>query len=158
MMSPLHLAAALFVLGLPLFEIGVLIEVGRWLGLWATLGLLVLSAAAGMLIVRSAGTAMVGRMLDSMGRGGLGIAALIDSYATIAAGLLLIVPGFITDAIGIALLVPPVRRALLRALFPGFAERPRNTSPPVEAQAPTKGPIIIEGTYQRLDDDTDTKR
>jgi UPF0716 protein FxsA len=158
MMSPLHLAAALFVLGLPLLEIGVLIEVGRWLGLWATLGLLVLSAAAGMLIVRSAGTAMVGRMLDGMGRGGLGIAALIDSYATIAAGFLLIVPGFITDAIGVALLVPPVRRALLRALFPGFAERPPNTSRPVDAQAPTKGPIIIEGTYQRLDDDSDTKR
>jgi UPF0716 protein FxsA len=97
-------------------------------------------------------------MLDGMGRGGLGIAALIDSYATIAAGFLLIVPGFITDAIGVALLVPPVRRALLRALFPGFAERPRNTPKPAEAQAPTKGPIIIEGTYERLDDDTDTKR
>jgi UPF0716 protein FxsA len=158
MMSPLHLAAALFVLGLPLLEIGVLIEVGRWLGLWTTLGLLVLSAAAGMLIIRSAGTAMVGRMLDGMGRGGLGIASLIDSYATISAGFLLIVPGFITDAIGAALLVPPLRRALLRALLPGFAGRPRDSSSPTDAQTPAKGPIIIEGTYQRLDDDSDTKR
>jgi UPF0716 protein FxsA len=157
MMSPLHLAAALFVLGLPLIEIAVLIEVGRWLGLWATLGLLVLSAAAGMLIIRSAGTAMVGRMLDSMGRGGLGIASLVDSYATISAGVLLIVPGFITDAIGVALLVPPLRRALLRALLPGFAGRTRASSRPAEAQAPAKHPIIIEGTYQRLDDDGDTR-
>ncbi len=156
MMSPLHLAAALFVLGLPLLEIGVLIEVGRWLGLWPTLGLLVLSAAAGMLIIRSEGAAMLGRMFDSMGRGGFGIAALIDSYATIAAGFLLIVPGFITDAIGVTLLVPPLRRALLRALIPGFAERPRDSTRPGEA--PAKRPIIIEGTYQRLDDDTDAKR
>ena len=52
MMSPLHLAAALFVLGLPLLEIGVLIEVGRWLGLWATLGLLVLSCGPAHQVIR----------------------------------------------------------------------------------------------------------
>jgi hypothetical protein len=27
-----------------------------------------------------------------------------------------------------------------------------------KAPAPAKGPIIIEGTYQRLDDDSDTQR
>jgi UPF0716 protein FxsA len=147
-------------LALPLLEIVVLIEVGQAIGLWPTLGLLFLAAFLGMFIIRQQGLSMVGRMFDTMSQGSFAVSSIVDSYAKIAAGCLLIMPGFITDALGIALLVPPLRNLMLGAMLPGVAGRRRAVDP---AAAPanrseTARPIVIEGTYQRLDDDRDSKR
>jgi UPF0716 protein FxsA len=147
-------------LALPLLEIVVLIEVGQAIGLWPTLGLLFLAAFLGMFIIRQQGLSMVGRMFDTMSQGSFAVSSIVDSYAKIAAGCLLIMPGFITDALGIALLVPPLRNLMLGTMLPGVAGRRRAVDP---AAAPanrseTARPIVIEGTYQRLDDDRDSKR
>lgn len=155
-MSPLRFFTMLLFLGLPLLEITVLVAVGQIIGFWPTFGLLVLSAAAGMLIIREQGVSMVGRMFETMSRGGLAFATMVDSYVVIVAGCLLIIPGFISDALGIALLVPPLRRVLVGAVLPGFTDARREDRPP--SQQPGRGPeprqpIIIEGTYQRVDED-----
>ncbi len=156
MMLPLRMALLLLFVGFPLIEIFVLIEVGKAIGFWPTLGLLVLSAAAGMLIIRDQGMSMVGRMFDTIGRGGLAFVSMVDGYFVILAGSLLIVPGFITDALGLALLVPPLRRLILGAVLPGFADARRDDragrSRP-DAASEAKRPIVIDGTYERLDDD-----
>lgn len=146
----------LILIVLPFVEIALLILVGQWIGLWPTLGLLVLSAFVGMAVIRRQGLSMFSRMFDTMGRGGLGVASLVDSYAVILAGCLLIIPGFATDALGLVLLIPPVRRSMLRAVLPGFSGRPRGQTAAGEASRDTagkRGPVIIEGTYRRIDDD-----
>ncbi len=116
---------------LPLLEIVVLIQVGQAIGVWSTLGLLVLAAVAGMMVIRQQGVSMVGRMFDAMSEGRLAVGSIVDSYAKIAAGCLLIVPGFITDALGLALLVPPLRALMLRAMLPGLAGQRRAETPAV---------------------------
>lgn len=146
----------LILIVLPFVEIALLILVGQWIGLWPTLGLLVLSAFVGMAVIRRQGLSMFSRMFDTMGRGGLGVASLVDSYAVILAGCLLIIPGFATDALGLVLLIPPVRRSMLRAVLPGFSGRPRAQPAAGEASRDAtgkRGPVIIEGTYRRIDDD-----
>ena len=156
MISPLQLASMLILIVLPFIEITLLILVGQWIGLWPTLGLLVLSAIAGMAVIRKQGLSMFSRMFDTMGRGGLGIASLVDSYAVILAGCLLIIPGFATDALGLVLLIPPVRRWLLTAALPGFIGRQRARPAPGDTPVDPgrkQGPVIIEGTYRRIDDD-----
>jgi UPF0716 protein FxsA len=160
MMSSLRLIVMLVFLGLPLLEIAVLIQVGQMIGFWPTLGLLVLSAALGMVVIRRQGLSMVGRMFDAMGQGRLAFASMVDSYAMIVAGCLLIVPGFISDVLGLALLVPPLRRLMLGVMLPGISgQRPADerASSPGRPSEP-KRPIVIEGTYQRLDDNGDKKR
>ncbi|MFA5901753.1 MAG: FxsA family protein, partial [Hyphomicrobium sp.] len=122
MMSPLRFVAALLFLALPLLEIVVLVEVARAIGFWPTLGLLILSAVAGMVVIRDQGASMVGRMFDTMGRGGFAVASMVDTYVVCIAGFLLIIPGFITDALGLALLVPPLRQVILGAIMPGFTD------------------------------------
>jgi len=161
MMSPVQLAAMLILIALPFIEIALLIVVGQWIGLWPTLGLLVLSALLGMVVIRRQGLSMLGRMFDTMGRGGLGVASIVDSYAVILAGFLLIVPGFATDALGLLLLIPPVRRRMLRAVLPGFAARPPGRPAPGATPrdpARQQGPTIIEGTYRRIDDEENEGR
>lgn len=155
-MSPLRVILALLLLGFPLLEMAVLVLVGRAIGFWPTLGLLVLSAAAGMTIIRNQGVSMVGRMFDTIGRGGLAFVSMIDSYVVILAGCLLMVPGFITDAIGLALLVPPLRRLIVGVVLPGFTEARHDDKAGRAGQdrsPEAKRPIIIEGTYRRLDDE-----
>ena len=154
MMSSMRRFVMLAFLVLPLLEIVVLIQVGQAIGVWSTLGLLVLAAVAGTMVIRQQGVSMVGRMFDAMSEGRLAVGSIVDTYARIAAGCLLIVPGFITDALGLALLVPPLRGLMLRAMLPGLAGRRRAEAPAGEQPA---RPIVIEGTYKRLDDD-DTKR
>ena len=154
MMSSMRRFVMLAFLVLPLLEIVVLIQVGQAIGVWSTLGLLVLAAVAGMMVIRQQGVSMVGRMFDAMSEGRLAVGSIVDSYARIAAGCLLIVPGFITDALGLALLVPPLRALMLRAMLPGLAGRRRADAPAGEQPA---RPIVIEGTYKRLDDDRDPK-
>lgn len=155
MMSPLRLVVLLLILGFPLIEIAVLIEVGKAIGFWPTLGLLFLSATAGMMIIRQQGISMVGRMFDTIGQGGLAFVSMVNGYFVILAGCLLIVPGFITDALGLALLVPPLRQLILGAVLPGFADARRDDrsgrARTEEASEP-KQPVIIEGTYERIDE------
>jgi len=123
---------------------------------WSTLLLLILAAVAGAMIIRQQGVSMVARMFDAMGEGRLAISSLADSYTSILAGGLLIVPGFITDAIAIVLLIPPLRALLFRLMLPGIATRRR--AEPATADRPQPGrPIVIEGTYKRLDDDKDAR-
>jgi UPF0716 protein FxsA len=157
MMSSMRQIVMLVFLGLPLLEIVVLILVGQAIGVWLTLGLLILAAVAGMMVIRQQGVSMVGRMFDAMSEGRLAVGSIVDSYATIAAGCLLIVPGFITDALGLALLVPPLRAFMLRAMLPGLAgQRRAETSAGDDRSQPAR-PIVIDGTYKRLDDDRDPK-
>lgn len=142
--------------GLPLLEIATLIAAGSIIGFWPTIGLLLLSAVAGTTIVRRQGLHMLSSMMDAVGRGGPDLGALGDSYARIAGGFLLIIPGFITDLMGIALLVTPLRRFLLRGLLWGAAAPPRDDmarGEQIQSRGDAGRPIVIEGTYRRLDDD-----
>ncbi|MDH4983390.1 FxsA family protein [Hyphomicrobium sp. D-2] len=180
MMSPLQLMAILALLALPVIEITLMILVGQQIGFLATVGLLILAAFAGILIIRWQGSSMLLRMFDSVNNGRLGVSSMAESYAIIFAGSLLIVPGFLTDALGLALLVPPLRRLLLGSVLPGMAAPAPNhndnaadgnkdrrrrwrspgraqAEPQPEAQKPGE-PVIIEGTFTRLDDDEDRSR
>jgi UPF0716 protein FxsA len=126
---------------LPLVEIALFVLVGGWIGLWATLGLVVASAIGGALLLRSLGR----RAVEDLRRGpGRGIAPG-DLALKALAGVLLVLPGFLTDTLGLLLLVPPLRRMLVASL----AARVK-VAQPGQTQA---ADIVIEGEYHRVDTD-----
>ncbi|NJO36959.1 MAG: FxsA family protein [Rhizobiales bacterium] len=94
---------------MPLIEIAVLIQVGSWLGLWPTLGLIVLTAIIGTWMLRRQGFAVLARAQRQLAEGGIPIGEVFEGLCLVIAGALLLTPGFVTDAIGGSLLVPPVR-------------------------------------------------
>ena len=108
-MALLLLAAFILV---PLIEIGLFIEIGGWLGLWPTLGLIVLTAIVGTALLRHQGLATLRRAQSQLDAGHLPAKELFDGVCLLVAGLLLLTPGFFTDAVGFALLLPPLRAAL----------------------------------------------
>lgn len=101
---------------LPLAEIATFIAVGQRIGLFPTLGLVILSAVAGGLLLRHQGLSVVQRMRSSMNSGTLPGQTVFDTMAIGLAALLLILPGFLSDLVALILLLPPVRQWLYRSL------------------------------------------
>ncbi len=106
---------AIFI-GVPLLEIAVFIEVGGWLGLWPTLGLVVLSALVGTWELRAQGVATLARARAVIDAGQMPTREIFDGACLLIAGALLLTPGFVTDAVGLLLFVPAVRAYLRRLL------------------------------------------
>ena len=106
----------LALIGGPLLEIAVFIEVGGMIGLWPTLGLIVLTALLGTWQLRAQGLATLARARASMDRGEVPARELFDGLCLLVAGALLLTPGFVTDALGALLFIPGLRDSLRRAL------------------------------------------
>jgi UPF0716 protein FxsA len=134
----------------PLIEIALFIQVGGFIGLWPTLAIVVLTALAGTVLVRSQGA----RAMDDLRRSFAGQtdpgAALAHGAMILVSGALLLTPGFFTDGVGFALLVPQVRMAVFRWLqkrvtmvqFETHGTRPRQNEP--------HRPDIIDGDYTEV--------
>lgn len=101
-------------LAVPLIEIALFIQVGGLIGLWPTLLIVVLTAIAGTLLVRSQGAKALGNMRQSFSELSDPTEHLAHGAMILVSGALLLTPGFFTDAVGFALLVPGVRLWVMR--------------------------------------------
>jgi UPF0716 protein FxsA len=102
---------ALFIV-VPLVELAVIVQVGSWLGVVDTLGLLILISVLGAWLVKRQGVGLVRRVQADLAAGRVPGSALVDGALLLVAGVLLLVPGFVTDAFGLLLLLPPVRAGI----------------------------------------------
>lgn len=102
----------LILLAVPVIEIALFIEVGGWLGTWPTVGIVILTALIGSILLRRQGLAAMrdfqGRLTSGEDPGML----LAEGAMILFAGALLLTPGFFTDAVGFSMLIPAVRKAL----------------------------------------------
>ncbi|WP_421361993.1 FxsA family protein [Agrobacterium rosae] len=106
------------VLMMPILEIAGFIVVGKALGLWLTLALILFTSFLGLVILRSGGLGMVRNLQTASRSGDEPAQAMINGRMRVIAGILLFVPGFITDVIGLLLLVPAFRTLIWKAIGP----------------------------------------
>ena len=106
----------LLFLAVPLIEIALFIQVGGAIGLFPTLGIVVLTAILGTYLVRSQGLQAMDRLRRSFNELRDPVEPLAHGAMILFSGALLLTPGFFTDAVGFALLLPPVRAAVFRYL------------------------------------------
>ncbi|MFP7672391.1 FxsA family protein [Marivita sp. S0852] len=97
----------------PLVEIGLFIQIGGVIGLWPTLGIVILTAVIGTYLVRSQGLAAMDNLRGSFSNLEDPSEPLAHGAMILVAGALLLTPGFFTDAVGFALLAPPIRLAII---------------------------------------------
>jgi UPF0716 protein FxsA len=142
----LILLAAL--IGVPLLEIALFIQVGGWIGLGPTLALVILTAVVGAWVMRRQGFAVLMRAQRQLADGALPVGEAFEGMCLVIGGALLLMPGFFTDALGALLLIPAVRRTLYRlarrrigphvARYPGdFGRQPSDdpaAGPTIEAE------------------------
>lgn len=106
----------LLFLALPVIEIALFILVGGWIGLWATLALVIIAGVAGVALMRGAGADASIRIRSSMAQDSDPSGQIVRMAMRFIAGMLLVVPGFLTDAVALVLLVPQVQNAAFAAL------------------------------------------
>lgn len=137
----------LLFLAVPLIEIALFIQVGGLIGLWPTLGIVVLTAILGTYLVRSQGLMALGQIRGSFERLDNPAEPLAHGAMILFSGALLLTPGFFTDAVGFALLFPPVRRAV----FEYLRTRVRVETMTYGATRPApRDDGIIDGTYEEV--------
>jgi UPF0716 protein FxsA len=101
----------------PMIEIALFIQVGGWLTLWPTLGIVVATAIVGTMLLRWQGTQVLRELQNEMQSLGNPISPLAHGALVLVGGVMMILPGFFTDIIGILLMFPPVRRLVISLLL-----------------------------------------
>ena len=144
-MRVLHLLLLLFI-AVPLVEIYLLLQVGGMIGAVPTIGLVVLTAAVGAVLVRAQGFSMILEVRRSLDAGEVPAVAIVEGIFLLVAGALLLTPGFVTDAIGFGCLVPPLRRALILWFIELRIIRAQHAAD----SAPRRG-HVFEGEFKRED-------
>jgi len=106
-----RLLFVLFII-IPIIEISVLMQVGELLGMWLTIGIVILSAWIGAKYVRQQGLATLQSVQAKMAQGEVPSSEIVTGLMLLVAGVLLVTPGFVTDIFGLSLLVPSIRQAI----------------------------------------------
>ncbi|GAM10191.1 hypothetical protein OR1_02479 [Geobacter sp. OR-1] len=100
----------------PVLELYVLIKVGKLIGAWETVAILLAVSFAGAWLVRHQGFAILSRIQGELASGRLPAAEMLDGFLVLVGGILLLTPGFITDILGIFFIVPIGRHFLKQYL------------------------------------------
>ncbi len=185
MLHPLFLLV-LFI-AVPLVELALLIQLGNYVGVLATIGIVIATAVIGTALLRSQGFAVLARASDALQAGKAPVEPVVEGLFLLIAGAFLLTPGLLTDTVGFLLLVPPIRRAVAswaikKALASGMVRvRTFTTGQDGPGQTPhqetfsdetvgkrggedrfrpsdrrrgkpAKGPTVIEGDYERVDE------
>ncbi len=143
---PIFLPLLMLLIGVPLIEIYVLIEVGSVIGAVPTVGLVIFTAVLGAAMLRQQGLATLARFQETVRREEVPAIELLEGVILLLTGLMLLTPGFFTDIIGFTLLIPAIRQGLVLKFLQGKV---------VHYQSTHRSADIIDGEFREVDDDRD---
>jgi len=110
--------AALLVV--PLAEIALIVAVGRVIGGWQTLALLLLESALGAYLVKREGKRSWQTLRAALSSGRMPGRELADAALVLIGGTLLLTPGFLSDIVGFFFILPftrPITRRWLQDII-----------------------------------------
>lgn len=113
----------LALIGVPVLELFVFIEVGRAIGWVLALLLLLATSVLGARLVRVQGRVAIQRVSVAVSEHRAPGRAAVDGALGFLGSVLLAVPGFVTDAVGAWLLLPPTRALTRRWISRRYAAR-----------------------------------
>jgi UPF0716 protein FxsA len=111
---------------IPLIELAILIELGRWVGLSNTIAIVIITGVIGAALARSQGFGLINRIQNELSQGRIPTDSLIDGLLILSGAMLLLTPGLITDLIGLAFMLP-FTRSFLKAYLKQYFMRKINT-------------------------------
>lgn len=144
----------LALLVVPVVEIAVIIGVGKVVGGWPTVALLLAESALGAWIVRREGSRSWAALREALASGRMPSRELTDAALVLVGGTLLLTPGFVTDLAGFLLILPATRpltrqwleAVVARRLLGSVGDHPPR---PPRTAGPQDPPDVVEGEVVR---------
>ena len=103
----------LIVIGVPIFEVILMIKIGAKIGLINTILLIIFTATVGVYYARIEGLSTIQSGLKNLYQNKAPVYEMMSGASIAVAAVLLILPGFITDTLGFILLFPFSRRFII---------------------------------------------
>ncbi|QRG68954.1 FxsA family protein [Brevibacillus choshinensis] len=104
----LRILIVLFIV-VPAIELWGLISIGKVIGGWSTVALVILTGIVGAWLAKQQGIQVVRNVQFQLSRGQMPTESLIDGALVLSGGIMLLFPGFFSDVMGILLLIPYTR-------------------------------------------------
>jgi len=144
------LLALLFIV-VPIVEIAVLIQLGRVIGPWWTILLLLADGVLGSFLVKREGGRAWRGLQDALASSRMPASELADGALILIGGTLLLTPGFVTDIAGLFCILPFTRPVARRTLTRVVTRRLTATVMG-NGRPPAAPGNVVQG--QVVDDDT----
>ncbi|WNG45208.1 FxsA family protein [Archangium minus] len=96
----------------PFIELYLLLAIGREVGFWPTVGMVLLTGFVGALLAKGEGVRVVRRWQESLAQGRMPEEGILGGVLVLVGGVLLVAPGVLTDVVGLLLLFPPTRKVV----------------------------------------------
>lgn len=93
----------------PVIELTLLIRIGQYIGLGATIAIVVFTGVTGAYLAKMQGFITLHRIQQDVNQGRMPADKLFDGVLILLSGILLLTPGFLTDLIGFLGLIPLTR-------------------------------------------------
>ena len=103
----------LFFIAIPLIEVILFITVGKYIGLWNTIFIIIITGVIGAILVKSQGISILNKAFEEIRLNKMPILSIFEGIAILIAGAFLITPGFLTDTLGCILLIPKTRNLII---------------------------------------------
>lgn len=105
----------LFIL-VPIAELALLIEIGKAIGTWPTIAIIVVTGIIGSYLLKWQGVSTWRKFHQNLSRGGFPGDTIIEGVLILVGGAFLLTPGIVTDALGFILLIPQSRALVVKAV------------------------------------------
>ena len=102
-----------FFIAIPLIEIILFITVGKYIGLWNTIFIIIITGVIGAILVKSQGISILNKAFEEIKLNKTPILSIFEGIAILIAGAFLLTPGFLTDTLGCILLIPKTRNLII---------------------------------------------
>jgi len=135
----------------PLVEIYFVIQVGKAIGAWWTIGLLILDSMIGAWLIKREGRRAWQALQAALNSYRPPAKELADGALILIGGTLLLTPGFVTDVVGFLLVLPFTRPIFRRVLSAYVASRltavavSRTGPVRTSGHGPTAGDTVVRG-------------
>lgn len=102
---------------LPVLDLWLLIKLGKTVGTWPAIILIIGTGLLGASMVKAQGLLLFTKIRGELMRGRMPTQELINGVGVLSGAILLVTPGIITDLCGLILLFPPTRRLAMEAVM-----------------------------------------
>ena len=148
----------LFFIVIPIIEVILFITVGKYIGLWNTIFIIITTGIIGAILVKSQGITILNNALEEIRSNKMPILSIFEGVAILIAGAFLLTPGFLTDTIGCVLLIPKARNIIINYITSYLKKRTiykKKTT--YYSNKEYKENKTFEGDFEEIDDNDKKK-